>query len=213
MQLTTRGLALLLAGAVPLGLASLWTPFLALATVYLLAVVGLLCADALTSPRREHFQLERRCDSRLSLAANNPVQLRLYNASKRPVSASLRDEFPASFQTDAWQLVGMAPPLGELTLIYHLKPLRRGDYTFGDLNLRYRCRLGLIVRQERYRAAQPVKVYPNLLEVRRYDLLARRGQLVEMGLRSARVLGRGTEFERLRDYELDDDYRDRKSVV
>ena len=53
----------------------------------------------------------------------------------------------------------------------------------------------------------PVKVYPNLLDVRRYEMLARRGRLFELGLKNARRLGTGTEFERLREYMPGDDYR------
>jgi uncharacterized protein (DUF58 family) len=52
-----------------------------------------------------------------------------------------------------------------------------------------------------------VKVYPNLLEVRRYDLLLHRNRLQEMGLRHTRMFGEGTEFERLREYMPDDEYR------
>jgi uncharacterized protein (DUF58 family) len=52
-----------------------------------------------------------------------------------------------------------------------------------------------------------VKVYPNLLDVRRYDLLLRRNRLQEMGLRHSRLFGEGTEFERLREYLPDDEYR------
>jgi uncharacterized protein (DUF58 family) len=43
--------------------------------------------------------------------------------------------------------------------------------------------------------------------VRKYDLLARTGRLQELGLRRARVFGRGTEFERLREYTPDDEFR------
>jgi uncharacterized protein (DUF58 family) len=43
--------------------------------------------------------------------------------------------------------------------------------------------------------------------VRKYDLLLRRNRLWEMGLRATRLVGRGSEFERLRDYSPDDDYR------
>jgi uncharacterized protein (DUF58 family) len=43
--------------------------------------------------------------------------------------------------------------------------------------------------------------------VQKYDLLARKGLLQQMGLRAARMLGRGTEFESLREYQTDDDYR------
>jgi uncharacterized protein (DUF58 family) len=43
--------------------------------------------------------------------------------------------------------------------------------------------------------------------VRKYDLLLRNNRLWELGLRNARIYGHGTEFERLRDYQPDDDYR------
>ena len=88
-----------------------------------------------------------------------------------------------------------------------LKPLRRGDYRFGPCHLRYTGVLGMVRRQHRFPIDAPVKVYPNLMEVRKYELLARRDQLFEIGLKNARRLGEGTEFERLRDYEKDDDYR------
>lgn len=207
MQLTVRSLALLIAGALPLGFAALWPPALLIASGYFVVLLGLLIADVVLSPKRRHFELNRLCDSKLSLAADNPVQVHLYNWSDHSVPVVIRDEFPVGFQTDRWQMAGVAAPRSELALTYRLRPWRRGDYRFGDLNLRYRGRLGLIVRQERYPAAASVKVYPNLLDVRRYELLARRGQLAEIGLRNVRVLGRGTEFERLRDYRPDDDYR------
>jgi len=88
-----------------------------------------------------------------------------------------------------------------------VRPLRRGDYQFGDLNLRWLGPLGLVVRQARTKAAGPVKVYPNLLDVRRYDLMLRRNRLQEIGLRHTRQFGEGTEFERLREYLPDDEFR------
>lgn len=50
-------------------------------------------------------------------------------------------------------------------------------------------------------------MYPNVLDIRKYDLLARKGLLLEMGLRPARMFGQGVEFERLREYRPDDDFR------
>jgi uncharacterized protein (DUF58 family) len=92
-------------------------------------------------------------------------------------------------------------------LTYTVHPPRRGDYRFGDLHLRWRSALGFLLRQATFPAAAPVKVYPNLVDVRKYDLLLRRNRLWELGLRATRLLGRGSEFERLRDYAPDDDYR------
>ncbi len=76
-----------------------------------------------------------------------------------------------------------------------------------DLYLRWESVLGLLRRQTRIKAGAPVKVYPNLVDVRKYDLMLRRNRLWELGLRNVRTLGGGAEFERLRDYTPDDEYR------
>ncbi len=73
--------------------------------------------------------------------------------------------------------------------------------------MRYRSLLGLFDRQGAYPLVEQVKVYPNLRDVRRYELATRSGLLREAGLRRVRRLGSGTEFERLRDYHPDDEYR------
>ena len=43
-----------------------------------------------------------------------------------------------------------------------------------------------MLRQGKVEAAEPVRVYPNLLDVRRYDLLLNRNRLHEIGLRHSR---------------------------
>src|SRR5262249_42806038 len=87
------------------------------------------------------------------------------------------------------------------------RPPRRGDYQFGNLHLRWNSILGLLRRQATFPAVAPVKVYPNLVDVKKYDLLLRKNRLWELGLRTTRIFGSGTEFERLRDYLPDDEYR------
>jgi len=63
------------------------------------------------------------------------------------------------------------------------------------------------VRQSTHATAAPVRVYPNLRAIRRYEVVAHRGAMLEAGRRRQRAFGRGTEFERLRDYLPDDDVR------
>ncbi len=104
-------------------------------------------------------------------------------------------------------LSGTIRPNELLELSYHVRPLKRGDFAFGNLNLRWNGPLNFYVRQAKINAAAPVKVYPNLHEIRAYDLLARRDQLAEIGLRGVRLRGEGTAFESLRDYTPDDAYR------
>jgi uncharacterized protein (DUF58 family) len=119
----------------------------------------------------------------------------------------LRDEHPHEIPADAVILGGQAAPYGLAELRYHLRPVRRGDFAFGDINIRYPSALGTFTRQARYPAQAQVKVYPNVLDVRKYDLLARKGLLFELGLRPARIFGQGAEFERLREYNTDDEFR------
>ncbi len=187
---------------------------------YFLLVGVMIFADRALSPKQSQFTVTRHNDSRLSLGANNRVVVRVTNNSARSVRAITRDEFPPQFRADkilldssALQVPSLpaAPfllkPRAPVELIYHLNPPRRGDYQFGDLNLRWWGVLGLMIRQARFRASEHVKVYPNLLDIRKYELQARKGMLQEIGLRQARMLGSGTEFERLREYQLDDEFR------
>src|SRR5262249_23045484 len=90
---------------------------------------------------------------------------------------------------------------------YHLRPTSRGDFQFGDIWLMVKGRLGLVSKQWRQPAAAAIKVYPNLLETAKFNLMAKRGRLQQIGIRAARLIGAGREFESLRDYQKDDDFR------
>ena len=207
MLLTRRTLFLLLLAAPLIGASALAPSLLAVAVGYGGLVLLMLLADWLVSPAPADFELARESDSKLSLGAWNPVTVTLRNQSRYAVRLAVRDEPPTAFAADAHVLEGNVEPHAILTLSYRVRPPRRGDYTFGSLNLRYRGVLGLVVRQARYPAPARVKVYPNLLDIRKYEILMRKAQLYELGLRNARIFGAGTEFERLRDYQPDDEYR------
>ncbi|MFV9503894.1 MAG: DUF58 domain-containing protein [Oscillochloridaceae bacterium umkhey_bin13] len=204
---TPRLLIVLLAAAPLLGLAAFVPPMLGLAGLVVVVGVGLAVADAWLVARPAQIELERIHEPRLSLGAANLITLILANATPRPVRFVLRDEYPHEFPADATMLHGQIAPYDVAEARYHVRPLRRGDYAFGAVVVRYTGPLGLVQRQARYDLSAPVKVYPNLLELRKYDLLARKGLLRELGLRASRERGPGGEFERLRDYTPDDEFR------
>ncbi len=214
-MITRRALYLLLIAAPILALATITPAALWAAGLYLLGVLALMGADFYLSPKPADFRLARENEAKLSLGADNSITIvmrRLGDPSMAGVRGRLvdflvRDEPPAEYIISQMFMPGSIAPGATVSLSYTAKPLRRGDYTFGGCWLRYTGVLGLIMRQRRYGLDAPVKVYPNLLEVRKYELLARKDQLFEIGLKNARRLGQGTEFERLRDYEQDDDYR------
>jgi uncharacterized protein (DUF58 family) len=204
---TLRSVLLILTSA-PLMILGTWVPGLEWAGwAYALLALGLLALDWRLAGSIRRFEVIRHHDTKLSLGAENPILVTLSNRDRHPAVFWLRDEPPEAFGIEKRILDGQAQALGEWKGCYHVRPIRRGDYTFGDLNLRWRGPLGLIIRQGRVKAGEPVKVYPNLLDVRRYDLLLKRNRLQEMGLRHSRQFGQGTEFERLREYLPDDDFR------
>ena len=217
---TVRLLVLLLAGAVLFAAASFSPGLLAPAIAITVAVAGIAVLDASRSPRPRAIAVERAVEDRLSLGAANRVVVRFHNRSRFPMRLLVRDEAPEEYRLVSIQGAPPAidqsrtpvatidaPALGVGALVYDVLPVRRGAYRFGDVTVRYPTGLGLLLRQHTYPLPQDVKVYPNLRDVKRYDLAIRRGRLHDVGLRRTRQFGVGTEFERLRDYHPDDDFR------
>jgi uncharacterized protein (DUF58 family) len=200
-------LLLLLLGALPIAGAGMAPVLIWVALAYFLAVVVLVGIDVVLTPLAETIEVERLNDTRLSLGAENLVTVLLANRNSSPIHFTLRDEYPSQLVCEKTFLTGTIPPYDIFEARYHLRPLQRGHYTFGDINIRYQSQLRTFLRQHRYPASASVQVYPNVLEIRKYDLLAQKGLLFELGLRQARVFGSGTEFERLRDYNTDDEFR------
>ncbi|MEZ4868957.1 MAG: DUF58 domain-containing protein [Caldilineaceae bacterium] len=210
MQLTARSWILLLLTALPiaaLALSSLWA-WVALG--WLGFVVALLLADWRLTPTADAWTVQRRHDERLSLATQNTIVIELeLRTMRRQVAVWVRDDVPAAFHIAESEriLPGIVEGRQLQQLTYSVYPPRRGDYRFGDIYLRWRSVLGLWRRQSVFAAAEPIKVYPNLADVKKYDLLLRKNRLWELGVRHTRIFGSGTEFERLRDYLPDDEYR------
>ena len=156
----------------------------------------------------DQFRVSREHDQKLSLGVPNRMVISVESRSVRQIKVAVRDEPPIDFVGADSATFSVTLQSREATSIeYSVRPLHRGDYTFGNLNLRWVGPLGFYVRQAVVSASERVKVYPNLHEIRKYDLLTRRDQVAEMGLRNMRLRGEGTAFESLRDYTPDDPYR------
>jgi len=172
-----------------------------------LAIVAVIVLDHLGSRRHAVLELQRVTDDKLSLGAENRVEIRVRNRCPAKLSLLVKDDPPAAFVTERRVFRLALASYAQDRVSYHTRPLARGRYAFGDLHVRGRSRLGLSFWQRRFPAPAEIAVYPNLLEVRRYQLLARSDRLRQAGFRLTRRLGQGTEFESLREYTPDDDFR------
>jgi uncharacterized protein (DUF58 family) len=207
-MIPTLRFVLLLLLAVPLMALSGGAPVLAWAGLgwcALLLAVGI--ADNRLSARAQRVLADRLLDRKLSLDADNRVRLRLENLSRWTASLTVKDDPPDDFRLSTREAQATVPGYATLEVSYAVRPRHRGRFTFGDLHLRGWSLLGLSLWQKRVEAALEVDVYPNLESVRRYDLLVRANRLEEMGFRRVRARGAGTDFESLREYVPDDDFR------
>ncbi|HZY83550.1 MAG TPA: DUF58 domain-containing protein, partial [Gemmataceae bacterium] len=119
----------------------------------------------------------------------------------------VRDEPPPDFGAAPALLRGRLPAHGHARLSYRLLPTERGNFSFGNVAVRCRGPLGLAWADRTVPAGEAVQVYPNLLEVRRYEALVRTTLVRAGGYRAKRLPGAGREFSHYRDYTPDDDYR------
>ena len=207
MLLTRRGLLLLLVAA-PILAAATWFPVLRwLAAVSVAIALFLVAFDWFAAGPVTRFEVRRMHDNRLSLGTNNNIELSVLHTMPRPVEIQIRDEPPPAFETEQLILAAQIEPRTVWRGQYYVHPLRRGDYQFADINLRWTGPLALSRRQGVIAAERKIQVYPDLLGVKRFDLLLRQNRLQQLGLRNARLTGEGTEFERLREYRPDDEYR------
>jgi uncharacterized protein (DUF58 family) len=173
-------------------------------------VLLLLCTDAFlaykaTRPHRLGVRRER--PARLSLGVQNDIVLVLENHADRRLSLVLRDQPPPAFPVEPVLVSASVPAHGWTRAAYRLLPTDRGNFSFGDVALRCRGPLGLAAVDRTVVLGEAVQVYPNLLEVRRYEALVRTTLVRAGGYRAKRLPGAGREFSHYRDYTQDDDYR------
>lgn len=206
---TPRALLLLLLPLPLLGAAE-FVPLLGWVAVLLWAgAVGLFVLDWRSTPAAAALTVSRYHHRKLPINDESVVELTVANETAVALRVQVRDEVPVEFRQrrqDRVLAVGLKPH-GAVTLRYPVKPTYRGEYTFGNVNLRWGSVYGLFQRQSAYPIETTAKVYPNLLEIRQYQALARQGHTIHTGIRLLRHLGESGEFEQLRDYLPDDDYR------
>lgn len=171
----------------------------------LLALAGL--EAALLWRLAGELEVSRRHEQRLSLGEANPVQLRLRYRGALPLAGRIADDPPPGFEPHDVQLPVSLSPGARETVRYAIQPHRRGDHRFGSCWLKLTTWLGLAQIRLRVALEGEVPVYPNLRALQRYRLLARH-RMAPAGLHRIRGAGKGSEFDRLREYTRDDTYRD-----
>ncbi|HYA45624.1 MAG TPA: DUF58 domain-containing protein [Acidimicrobiales bacterium] len=181
--------------------------------VAVIAVAAVLAADLLLAPRPGTIGVNRHLPTLLSLGDKGEVSWILSNPHRRSLRVAIADELAPSLGASARRAKLNVPAGGHfgipgtLSVRAVLTPTRRGLFTPTELVVRTEGPLGLMARQSPRRLAGELRVYPSFGSRREAELRIERNRILEVGLRSARSRGGGTEFEQLREYAVDDDSR------
>ena len=180
-----------------------WPGVLAFDAAILLVAIG----DATTLPRRATFRARRDMGPIATRGARHPIEIVVENGSRRAHDLEIRD--------DVGGLLAEEEPPPPLRLMgrsrgrvrHVVVPRERGGFVLERVFVRCASRLGLWRVQHALPARDELAVYPALAQISRYALYARLNRMSLLGVRRTRRVGTDNEFERLRDYAADDQYR------
>jgi uncharacterized protein (DUF58 family) len=149
----------------------------------------------------------REAPDRLSNGDENPLSIYLENHYDFPIQIQIIDEIPFQFQKRDL-MFRTALKVGETQILeYTLRPTKRGEYSFGAVNVYVKSPIRLLKRRYQFSQDKMVAVYPSFLQMRAYELMAISNRLTELGVKKIRKIGQSQEFEQIRQYVQGDDIR------
>lgn len=170
-----------------------------------IAVLALLDWAAGVSPRR--IEIEREMPAVVALDATAQVVWRLRNPSGRRIHLRLADDLVPSLRATSRRAALTLPQRARVSARTEINPSRRGLFQLDGVTVRVDGPLRLMARQSRVLVPATLRVYPPFRSRREAELRMDRSHHLQVGLRAAQGRGGGTEFDSLREYSPDDEFR------
>ncbi|WP_115901264.1 DUF58 domain-containing protein [Tenacibaculum gallaicum] len=190
-------------------LLSFWIPALYAATwmlVWLFLIA--MCIDVLILYRfKNGFSAKRIVSEKLSNSDDNEIAITLENNYPFQVFISLIDELPPQFQKRDFEHATSLQSGERSTYTYNVRPVERGEYKFGRVNVFVSSFLQIFSKRYSFSAEESVKVYPSYIQMKKYEFLAMHNNLTEFGMKKIRRIGHTMEFEQIKNYIPGDDVR------
>ncbi|MBB3122530.1 DUF58 domain-containing protein [Mesoflavibacter zeaxanthinifaciens] len=174
----------------------------------LLGLIALTLLDTLLLfSAKKGILASRILPEKLSNGDQNPIQLEIENFYTFPIYTNIIDEIPEQFQVRDFNIERKLNATSSSKLEYQLRPVERGEYHFGKLNIYAKSVFGLVARRFTFNDNAMVPNYPSFIQLKKYDLMAFSNNLLQYGIKKVRRLGHTMEFEQIKDYVLGDDLR------
>jgi len=170
------------------------------------AVLAIAFLDA-RHVKSQRVEVIRQNLARMSINRDNPVNISVAASDKIKQNAiiTICDYYPSSFEASQPTLSAIITPNTTQELSYSVRPFSRGEFSWGDIQIRQLGAWGLAWHEWKVPAVQKVAVYPDLLALRSLSIKL---TLQSTGaMRNKKRFGLGTEFSELREYAIGDDPR------
>lgn len=184
-----------------------WNSLFAVGWVLVFVFILLVLGDIVALFNGKGVKGERQLPDKFSNSDENLVHIAVENYFTFPIQLELLDEIPEQFQKRDFLKKLKVKAREKSDYRYYLKPVERGEYVFGKLNLYASTKIGLAKRRFTFQDKQMVKVYPSFIQMKKYDFLAIDNRVAEIGLKKIRRIGHTMEFEQIKDYVRGDDIR------
>jgi uncharacterized protein (DUF58 family) len=156
---------------------------------------------------RDGIRAARHTLAKWSNGDDNPVTITVDSRYPLPIRIRVLDELPPELQERNLDLHATLAPRSQAELHYLVRPLTRGVYRYGAINVLVTTGLGLAERRYKQEQGREVAVYPSYIHLRKYELMAEADPFSAAGLRKLRRSAQRSEFEQIRDYIPGDDRR------
>jgi uncharacterized protein (DUF58 family) len=185
-----------------LGLSS-WPGFLLVNGVIL--VVALVDLALAVDPQK--ILIERDVPEVIALDAVGELGWTVTNPTSRSAVVTFADELAPSLRARTRRARVRVGPGRMSDVRTRFRPARRGRFVIERLAVRVDGPLGLMARQRERRRPTTMRVFPPFLSRDEAELRIRNARMLEIGLRTAQGRGGGTEFDQLREYTTDDEFK------
>ena len=156
---------------------------------------------------KEGIKGRRLLTEKLSNFDENCVPITVQNNYNFKIEIKLIDELPNQFQKRDFEQKAFIAPFEMYEFEYMVKPVERGEYQFGNLNIYVSTFLRIISRRYKFQKSEKIAVYPSYIQMKKYEFLALSNRLTEFGLKKIRRIGHTLEFEQIKNYITGDDVR------
>ena len=164
-------------------------------------------ADWMLAPSPKRFTVTRDVPGVVGLNTPTAVEWSVRNPSNRRVRVRIADALMPSLGAEDRRASLRVPARGRIRTSTSITPTRRGLFQLDAITLRAQGPLGLAARQGRLSVRDSLRVYPPFRSRQEAELRLRNSHLLQVGLRAAQGRGGGTEFDSLREYTIDDEFR------